>query len=160
MIGQCAKGSQMSERTFVMVKPDGLGRRLVGECIQRFERRGLKLVGLKIQILSEEKAHEHYEEHKGKSFFDSLVTFITSGPTVQMVWEGLDAVAQVRKMNGATNCAQAEVGSIRGDFGLNMSNNIIHASDSVDTARREIKLYFQETELLDYAMPDDYWLQG
>ena len=86
-----------------MVKPDGVGRRLVGECIRRYERRGLKLAGLKMQIVSVEMAHKHYEEHQGKGFFDSLVAFITSGPTVQMVWEGPDAVAQVRKMNGATH---------------------------------------------------------
>lgn len=149
----------MSERTFVMVKPDGVGRRLAGECIRRLEQRGLKLVGLKIQILSEEIAQKHYEEHKEKPFFGELVGFITSGPTVQMVWEGPDAVAQVRKMNGATNCLKADVGTIRGDFGLSMQNNIIHASDSPETAQREIALYFEDNELLDYTMPDEHWLQ-
>jgi len=149
----------VSERTFVMVKPDGVGRRLIGECIRRFEQRGLKLVGLKIQTLSTEIAGKHYEEHIEKPFFQELVDFITSGPTVQMVWEGSDAVAQVRKMNGATNCLKADVGTIRGDLGLSMQNNIIHASDSPETARREIALYFNEQELLDYSMPDDHWLQ-
>jgi len=149
----------VSERTFVMIKPDGVGRRLIGECIRRFEQRGLKLVGLKIQTLSTEIAGKHYEEHIEKPFFQELVNFITSGPTVQMVWEGSDAVAQVRKMNGATNCLKADVGTIRGDLGLSMQNNIIHASDSLDTASREIALYFNEQELLDYSMLDDHWLQ-
>lgn len=148
----------MSERTFVMVKPDGVGRRLIGECIRRFEQRGLKLVGLKIQILGEDIARTHYDEHKDKPFFGDLVAFITSGPTVQMVWEGPDAVAQVRKMNGATNCLKAEVGTIRGDFGLSMQNNIIHASDAPETAEREIELYFQDGELITYNQPDDAWL--
>ncbi len=149
----------MSERTFVMVKPDGVGRKLVGECIRRFEQRGLKLVGLKIQVLGEDIAQKHYEEHKEKPFFGELVGFITSGPTVQMVWEGPDAVAQVRKMNGATNCLKADIGTIRGDYGLSMQNNIIHASDSPETAQREIALYFEANDLLDYTMLDEHWLQ-
>jgi len=141
-----------------MVKPDGVGRRLVGECIRRFERRGLKLVGLKIQIIGSAIAEKHYEEHVDKPFFGDLVSFITSGPTVQMVWEGPDAVAQVRKMNGATNCAKADVGTIRGDFGLSMQNNIIHASNTPETAVREIALYFDDSELISYSQPDDQWL--
>ncbi len=141
-----------------MVKPDGVGRRLVGECIRRFEQRGLKLVGMKMQIMPAELAKEHYSEHADKPFFGDLVSFITSGPTVQMVWEGPDAVAQVRKMNGATNCAKADVGTIRGDFGLSLQCNIIHASDSPETAKREIALYFDDKELLSYGMPDDAWL--
>ena len=149
----------MSERTFVMVKPDGVGRRLVGECIKRFEQRGLKLVGLKMQVIPDSVAKRHYAEHAEKPFFGDLVDFITSGPTVQMVWEGLDAVAQVRKMNGATNCAKAEVGTIRGDFGLSLQSNVIHASDSPETAVREISLYFKDDELLTYGMPDDAWLR-
>lgn len=148
----------MSERTFVMVKPDGVGRRLIGECIRRFERRGLKLVGMKMQIISQKLAESHYEEHRARPFFPHLVQFITSGPTVQMVWEGKDAVAQVRKMNGATNSLEAAVGTIRGDFGLSLQNNMIHASDSIETAKREIALYFDQNELLEYAMPDAHWL--
>ena len=148
----------VTERTFVMVKPDGVGRRLIGECIRRFEQRGLKLVGLKIQMLGEAIAKAHYDEHKDKPFFGELVSFITSGPTVQMVWEGPDAVAQVRKMNGATNCLKADVGTIRGDLGLSMQNNIIHASDAVETAQREISLYFDDSELITYSQPDDPWL--
>ena len=149
----------MMERTFVMIKPDGVGRRLIGECIRRFEQRGLKLAGLKMQLLSEEKACKHYEEHVGKAFFPSLLAFITSGPTVQMVWEGPDAVAQVRKMNGATDALQADVGTIRGDLALTTQKNLIHASDSPETAAREIALYFDESELLNYSMPDDPWLR-
>ena len=147
------------ERTFVMVKPDAVGRGLVGECLRRFERRGLKLVAMKMQQLSVEQAHKHYGEHKGKPFFEELVAFITSGPTVQMVLEGKDAVAQVRKMNGATNCLDAAVGTIRGDLGLSNQKNLIHASDSVETATREIALYFDDDEIVTYELPIAAWLQ-
>ncbi len=145
------------ERTFVMVKPDGVGRGLVGECIRRFEQKGLKLVGLKMQVLTRAVAGRHYAEHEGKPFFENLVAFITSGPTVQMVWEGRDAVAQVRKMNGATNCLNADMGTIRGDFGLSNQTNLIHASDGVETASREIALYFRPEELVDYTLPFEDW---
>lgn len=141
-----------------MVKPDGVGRRLVGEMIQRYEAKGLKLVGMKMQILTEELAKTHYAEHSERSFFGDLVSFITSGPTVQTVWEGVSAVEVVRKMNGATNCLKADVGTLRGDYGLSTQNNLVHASDSPETAKREIGLYFTEDELWDYAMPDDKWL--
>ncbi len=141
-----------------MVKPDGVGRRLVGECIARYERRGLKLVSMRLTRISQDVAEQHYAEHKDKPFFGGLVGFITSGPVVLMVWEGMDAVAQVRKMNGATNCAEADVGTIRGDHGLSLQCNVVHASDSVETAQREIALYFDEKELLRYPMPDDAWL--
>lgn len=145
------------ERTFVMVKPDGVGRGLVGECIRRFEQKGLKLVGLKMQVLTRAVAGQHYAEHEGKPFFENLVAFITSGPTVQMVWEGRDAVAQARKMNGATNCLNADMGTIRGDFGLSNQTNLIHASDGVETASREIALYFRPEELVDYTLPFEDW---
>ena len=141
-----------------MVKPDGVGRRLVGEMIQRYEAKGLKLVGMKMQIISEELAKTHYAEHAQRPFFSDLVTFITSGPTVQTVWEGVSAVEVVRKMNGATNCLNADIGTLRGDFGLSTQNNLVHASDSPETAEREIGLYFTEDELWDYAMPDEKWL--
>ncbi len=141
-----------------MVKPDGVGRRLVGEMIRRYERKGLKLVGMKMQIMSEELARTHYAEHAERPFFGDLVRFITSGPTVQMVWEGPSAVEVVRKINGATDCLDADVGTIRGDYGLSLQNNMAHASDSVETAEREIGLYFTDDELLDYSMPDDIWL--
>lgn len=148
----------MSERTFVMVKPDGVGRRLISEVLGRFERRGLKLVGLKMQIMTRELAEEHYAEHSARPFFRDLVEFITSGPTVQMVWQGPKAVEVVRKMNGATDSLEADIGTVRGDFGLSLQNNIVHASDSPDTAAREIALYFDEAELISYGMPDDSWL--
>jgi nucleoside-diphosphate kinase len=148
----------MPERTFVMIKPDGVARRLVGECLRRYERRGFKIVGLKMQRISQALAEQHYAEHKDKPFFRDLVSFITSGPTVQVVLEGRDVVAQVRKMNGATNCANAEVGTIRGDFGLAVQSNIVHASDSPATAEREIALYFSAEELISYTMPDEIWL--
>ena len=148
----------MAERTFVMVKPDGVGRRVIGEAIRRYEAKGLKLVGLKMQIISRDLAHKHYAEHDGKPFFADLVKFITSGPTVQMVWEGNNAVEVVRKMNGATNSLKAEIGTIRGDLGLSLQNNVVHASDAVETAVREIALYFRNEELWSYSMPDEHWL--
>lgn len=143
-----------------MVKPDGVGRRLAGECIKRFEQRGFKIVGLKLRIVSQDLAKKHYEEHKDKPFFGELVSFITGGPVVQLVLEGPDAVAQVRKMNGATNCLKADIGTIRGDLGLSMQNNLIHASDSVETAEREIAMHFAPEELWSYSMPDDHWVQS
>ena len=148
----------MSERTFVMVKPDGVGRRLIGEIIHRFEVKGLQLVGLKMQIISEELAKTHYAEHAERPFFGDLVEFITSGATVQMVLQGQGAVDVVRKMNGATNAREADIGTIRGDFAMSLQNNIVHASDGVETAQREIALYFTEDELWDYDMPDGHWL--
>lgn len=148
----------MVERTFVMVKPDGVGRRLVGELMGRYENKGLKLIGLKMQIMSADVAQTHYQEHSERPFFGDLVDFITSGPTVQMVWEGESAVEAVRKMNGATNCLAADLGTIRGDYGLTTQNNMVHASDSPETAEREIRLYFSEDELWEYSMPDEHWL--
>lgn len=142
-----------------MLKPDGVGRRLIGECIRRFEKRGLKLVGLKMQILSEDAAKTHYKEHAGKPYFEGLIDFVMSGPTVQMVWEGLDAVQQVRRMAGATNCLDADIGTIRGDLGLSNRKNLVHASDAPGTVAREIALYFTDGELLDYTMPDEHWLR-
>lgn len=148
-----------AERTFVMIKPDGVRRGLIGTCIHRLEQRGLKLVGLKFQRLTREIAETHYAEHRGKAFFEDLVAFITSGPTVQMVWEGRDAVAVVRRMNGATDSAQADPGTIRGDFSLSKQRNIIHASDSPETAVREIALYFKPEELIEYPLPVEDWLR-
>ena len=116
-------------------------------------------MALSQRILSEDTAKEHYAEHAEKPFFGELVSFITSGPTVQMVWEGTNAVEVVRGMNGATNAIKAAPGTIRGDLGLSMQNNLVHASDSVETAGKEIALYFSEDEILDYEMPDGKWLQ-
>ncbi len=149
----------MIERTFVMIKPDAVGRRLIGEVIGRYEAKGLKLVGLKMQIVPKALAERHYAEHRGKPFYPGLLDFITSGPTVQMVWEGEDAIAVVRKLNGATNSREADIGTIRGDFGLTVQKNIVHASDAAQTAEREIALYFELSELWDYSQPDEDWLQ-
>jgi nucleoside-diphosphate kinase len=146
------------ERTFVMIKPDAVGRRLCGEIIRRFEAKGLRLVGLKLQIVSEALAEKHYAEHKGKPFYPKLMKFIMSGPSIQMVWEGESAVVVARKLNGATDSLEADVGTIRGDFGLTVRKNLVHASDSAQTAEREIGIYFAEAELWAYDMPDKQWL--
>ncbi len=148
----------MIERTFVMIKPDAVGRRLCGEIIRRYEAKGLKLVGMKMQVVSRELAEKQYAEHAGKEFYDSLLAFITSGPTIQMVWEGENAVAVGRKLNGATNSQEADQGTIRGDFGMTVQNNLVHGSDSVETAKREIGIYFEKSELWGYSMPDGQWL--
>jgi len=147
-----------NERTFVMIKPDGIARRLIGECICRFEKRGLKLVAIKMQILTQEKAEEHYQEHKGKDFYESLIRFICSGPTIQMVWEGEDAINQVRNMIGNTNPLKANPGTIRGDFALITQMNIVHASDKPESAEREISLYFRPEDILEYKVDDEQWL--
>jgi nucleoside-diphosphate kinase len=136
------------ERTFVAVKPDGVERGLVGEILQRFERRGLKLVGLKIMNVSPKLAEEHYGEHKGKPFFDGLVKHITSGPIVAMVWEGKNAVALARSTIGATNPVDATLGSIRGDLSVDIGRNIVHGSDSPTNAIRETNIFFAPEELL------------
>jgi nucleoside-diphosphate kinase len=148
------------ERTFVMVKPDGVQRGLVGEVISRLEERGLKLVGAKFMEIDEELAGEHYAEHQDKPFFDGLVSFITSGPVMAMVWEGQDATRQVRRMMGETDPADADPGTIRGDLGLDLGRNVIHGSDHEDPGsnEREIDLFFDDDELLDYERIDEGWL--
>jgi len=150
----------MSERTFVMVKPDGVQRGLIGEIISRFETRGLKLAGAKFMQIDEELAHEHYGEHEDKPFFDDLVEFITAGPVMAMVWEGQDATRQVRWMMGETDPADSAPGTIRGDFGLDLGRNVIHGSDNEDEGanEREIALFFDEDELVDYERIDAEWL--
>ena len=147
------------ERTFVMVKPDGVQRGLIGEIVSRFEHRGLKLVGAKALRLDEELASEHYGEQEGKPFFDGLVEFITSAPVFTMVWEGKDATRQVRRMVGATDPGESAPGTIRGDYGLDLGRNVIHASDHADEGanEREIDLFFDESELLDYEQATDEW---
>jgi len=147
------------ERTFVMIKPDGVGRRLCGQIIRRYEAKGFRLAGLKMQVLTPDQADKHYAEHVGKPFYPGLREFITSGPTIQMVWEGPGVVEAIRAINGATDCRKADVGTIRGDFGVNTQKNLVHASDSIETARREIALYFADSELWDYPMPDGHWLR-
>ena len=149
-----------AERTFVMVKPDGVQRGLIGDIVSRFEDRGLTLVGAKFMRISEELAHEHYAEHQDEPFFDGLVEFITSGPVMAMVWEGADATRQVRRMMGETDPAESSPGTIRGDFGLDLGRNVIHGSDHEDAGanEREIDLFFDADELVDYERADDPWL--
>lgn len=140
----------MVQRTFVMVKPDGVQRRLAGEIIHRLERRGLTLAGMKLMRVSRELAEAHYAVHRGKPFYDELIEFITSGPVVAMVWQGEDAISLVRTMMGATKPADAVPGTIRGDFTCSMQMNLVHGSDAPETADAEIALWFPESELLDY----------
>lgn len=143
-----------------MVKPDGVQRGLIGEIVSRLEDRGLTLVGAKFMQLDRELAEEHYAEHTDKPFFDGLVEFITSGPVFAMAWEGQDATRQVRRMMGATDPADAVPGTIRGDFGLDLGRNVIHGSDHEDPGanERELALFFDDDELLDYERIDDPWL--
>lgn len=138
-------------RTAVLVKPDGLQRGLIGEIISRFERKGLKLIGLKMVNMSDEQLSDWYAEHKDKSFFGDLKSFMGSMPIVAMVWEGIDAVPVVRKLVGTTLGREAEAGSIRGDFGMSQQYNLIHASANGDDAVREIAIVFDEDELFGYA---------
>ncbi len=133
------------ERTLVLVKPNGVARGLIGEIVARYERRGLRISALKMLQVSRQLAEEHYAEHVGKPFFGELVSFITSGPIVAMVVEGLSAVQVVRDMNGATDPLKAAPGTIRGDYALDMGENVVHGSDSVESAEREIALYFRES---------------
>lgn len=141
-----------------MVKPDGVQRGLVGKIVQRIEEKGFKIVAMKMTIMPEEKAKEHYAEHEGKKFFQLLVDFITSGPSVSMVVEGRGAISAMRKMNGSTNPADAAAGTIRGDYGIETGRNIVHGSDSPTSAAREIALHFMESELLNYERIDEAWL--
>jgi nucleoside-diphosphate kinase len=136
------------ERTFVAVKPDGVERGLIGEILQRFEKRGLRLVGLKIMNVTGKLAEEHYSEHKTKPFFAGLVKHLTSGPIVAMVWEGKNAVAITRNTIGATNPIEATPGSIRGDLSVDIGRNIVHGSDSPENGEREISIFFSADELL------------
>ncbi|MDD4766798.1 MAG: nucleoside-diphosphate kinase [Desulfotomaculaceae bacterium] len=146
------------ERTYLMVKPDGVQRGLAGEIIARFEKKGFKIAALKMLRISRELAEKHYGEHVGKPFFESLVGFITSGPVVAMVIEGKDVVSAARKMMGATDPLKALPGTIRGTFGIDIGRNVIHGSDSRESAEREISLFFKEEELWDYSRDIDRWI--
>lgn len=146
------------ERTFVMVKPDGVQRGLVGEIISRLEKKGFQLVGMKLLQMSRDLAGQHYAEHQGKPFFDGLVDFITSGPVVAMVWEGKNVVRIVREMMGATNPVEAAPGTIRGQFAVDIARNVIHGSDSASSAEREIAFYFKPEELVTYKRTIESWL--
>ena len=146
------------ERTLIIVKPDGVQRGLIGHVLGRFEARGFKFAGLKLLHISRELAEAHYAEHLGKPFYEGLVSFITSAPVVVGVVEGPGVIAAVRAMMGATNPANAAPGTIRGDFAVAVSYNIIHGSDGLPAAEREIALFFQENELVDYSRATDRWV--
>lgn len=146
------------ERTLVLVKPDAVQRGLIGEVIRRIEARGLKLVALKLMRVTEELAGRHYAEHREKPFFGGLVSFITSAPVVAMVWEGPGAVAMVRTMMGATNPANAAPGTIRGDLAVDFGMNVIHGSDSPESAEREVSLFFSPDEVLQWERTIDRWV--
>lgn len=146
------------ERTFLMVKPDGVQRNLVGEVIRRLEAKGFKLVGLKLMNVSRELAEKHYDVHKERPFFPSLVNFITSGPVAATVWEGEGVIASARKIIGATNPLNAEPGTIRGDYGVSIGRNLIHGSDGPDTAQYEIGLWFTDEELVTWEPTLTPWL--
>ncbi|HET7616402.1 MAG TPA: nucleoside-diphosphate kinase [Bacillales bacterium] len=146
------------EQTFLMVKPDGVQRNLVGEIVSRFEKKGFQLAGAKLMTISKELAEQHYGEHKERPFFGELVSFITSSPVFAMVWEGDNVIATARKMMGATNPQESDPGTIRGDYGVQVSQNIIHGSDSPGSAEREIGLFFQKDELVTYDKTINHWV--
>ncbi|MDX2271264.1 MAG: nucleoside-diphosphate kinase [Cyanobacteriota bacterium] len=146
------------ERTFIAIKPDGVQRQLISSILQRFEARGFQLVGMKLMQVSRELAETHYAEHKERPFFKGLVDFITSGPVVAMVWQGKGVVAAARKLIGKTNPLDSEPGTIRGDFGIDIGRNIIHGSDAVETAQREIALWFDDAELVDWTAVTHPWI--
>jgi len=143
----------LKERTLVFLKPSAVIRGLMGEIISRIERKGLKITAMKLLKLSREKAEELYEMHKEKAFFQELVSHVTSGPVLAMVIEGPNAIAVMRNLIGKTNPLEASPGTIRGDYALNVTKNVIHASDSPENAEREIKIFFKEEEIVDYTKP-------
>lgn len=136
------------ERTLLLIKPDGVQRKLIGEVIQRLEKRGWTLVGMKLMVVSKELAEQHYGEHKGKPFFGELIDYITSGPIVAMAWEGEGIVAAMRLMMGKTNAVEAAPGTIRGDLANSFTQNLVHGSDSLESAKRELDLFFHADELV------------
>jgi nucleoside-diphosphate kinase len=146
------------ERSLVIVKPDAVQRGLIGEIISRYEKRGLKVVAMKFEQVSEETAGRHYGEHKGKPFYEGLVSYITSSPSVLMVIEGPDAVGIVRTTNGATRPAEAAPGTIRADFGVTIGRNLVHASDSVESAAREVEIFFGDGGIVEYTRAIDAWI--
>ena len=146
------------ERTFIMIKPDGVQRGLVGDIIKRFETKGLKLVALKMSTPGKELFEKHYSDLSSKGFFAGLVTYASSGPVVAMVWEGHNAVVTGRKMLGATRPDDSAPGTIRGDYAIDVGRNIIHGSDSVDSANKEINLWFQENEISGWSHHSNSWV--
>lgn len=147
-----------TERTFVAVKPDGVERVLIGEVVGRFEKRGLKIIGMKFMKVTKEMAEQHYGEHKGKPFYDGLVSYITSGPIVAMALEGKNAVALARQTIGATKPQDAAPGTIRGDLAVEIGRNIVHGSDSPENGQREIGIFFKPEELVEWTGSLNKWI--
>ncbi len=150
----------MNERTLILIKPDGVQRALIGKIVERYEARGLRIVGMKMAHADRALAERHYEVHREKPFFAGLVEFITSGPLIAMAVEGLNAVAVVREINGATRPHEAAPGSIRGDLALDTGHNLVHGSDSVESAQTELVLWFTADELFEYSRELDHWVTG
>ncbi len=150
----------MIDRTLIVIKPDGVQRHMMGEIISRFERKGFKLVAAKFMQISEATARAHYAVHEGKPFFAGVVKYLASCPVMVMVWQADGIIEMSRKMMGATFGFDAEPGTIRGDFGCSKGYNLIHGSDSVESAEYEIPLYFSQDELIDYTLADEDWLYG
>jgi nucleoside-diphosphate kinase len=146
------------EQTLIILKPNAVQRELIGQLISKFERRGMKITAMKLTRISIETAEQHYGEHRGKDFYEDLISFITSGPSVIMILESMDAVDIVRSMVGATNPAKAVPGSIRGDYATSPGHNMIHASDSSESAEREIELFFKPEEIQEYRLAVRPWL--
>jgi nucleoside-diphosphate kinase len=146
------------EKTFLMVKPDGVQRNLIGEIVSRFEKKGFQLAGAKLMQIPQELAEEHYGEHKERPFFGELVEFITSGPVFAMVWEGENVISTARLMMGATNPKESAPGTVRGDYAVTVGKNIIHGSDSPESAEREINLFFKQEELVSYEKQINNWV--
>ena len=148
------------QQTLILLKPDCVHRRLVGTIIQRFEQKGLRLVAMKLVQPSRQLAEKHYAVHKERPFYESLLQFLTSGPTVALVWEGNEAVTVARTLMGPTDGTKAPPATIRGDFALSVQNNLVHGSDSPENAAAEIKLWFKPEELVTYAPVDSAWIAG
>ena len=146
------------ERTLILIKPDAMQRGLAGDILHRFERRGLRLAGLKLMQVSQELARKHYAEHESKGFYEGLISYITSSPIIAMVLEGTNAIEAARQSMGKTNPVQAAPGTIRGDLGLETGRNLVHGSDSPEAAAREIALFFSPSEVTDYTRDVDRWV--
>ncbi len=146
------------EQTYIMIKPDAVQRGLMGEIISRIENRGLKIAAMRLGVMSEESAKEHYKEHAERPFFVSLIEYVTSGPSVSMVVEGKNSIAIMRAVNGATNPVDALPGTIRGDLAIETGRNVVHASDSTESAQREIAIHFKDSEIVNYSKIDEVCL--
>jgi len=157
ILSEIKKGDCM-ERTLVILKPNAVQRELIGELISKFERRGMKITAMKLSRITLKNAEQHYVEHLGKQFYNDLISFITSGPSVIMILESMDAIEIVRSMVGATNPAEAAPGTVRGDYATSPGHNMIHASDSVESAEKEIGIFFNPEEILDYRLAVRPWL--